>query len=132
MSAGARAAGLAFVVAIATVPADAVAQDTSFLSGEVLAARLTHNLAWIGAEDIGEHGFGLVVGGDGRRLWVATARHVVVRTGLRGSGEPEQPSQRIRLRLCAAGAQAALLDAQLQAGFDAGGEDLALLSVAAP
>lgn len=132
MNAAACTAGLALVAAMAIGPASAVAQDTSFLSGEALAARLTHNLAWIAAEDIGEHGFGLIVGGDGRRLWVATARHVVVRTGLRGSGEPDQPSQRIRLRLCAAGAQGALLEAQPQPGFDAGGEDLALLSVAAP
>ncbi|MDO8249951.1 MAG: serine protease [Rhodoferax sp.] len=107
------------------------AQDSTFLSGEELAARLRQNLVWIAAQDIGEHGYGLVVGGDAQTLWVLTARHVVVRTSMRGSPTPEEPSRQIRLRFCAA-TSTELLPGQPWPGWDAGGEDIALLSVARP
>jgi hypothetical protein len=108
------------------------AQDTTFLTGEELAAQLRQNLAWIAAQDIGEHGYGLVVGGDEHWLWVATARHVVVRTAMLGSGLPDEPGRQIGLRLCAAPATTALASAEPVNGFDAGGEDIALLRVARP
>lgn len=109
----------------------ACAQDTSFLSGDELAARLRQNLVWIAAQDIGEHGYGLVVGGDAQTLWVLTARHVVVRTGMRGSPTPEAPSRQIRLRFCTANATE-LLPGEPWPDWDADGEDIALLSVARP
>lgn len=107
------------------------AQETTFLSGEDLAARLRQNLVWIAAQDIGEHGYGLVVGGDAETLWVLTARHVVVRTAMRGSSIPEQPSRQIRMRFCVA-ATTDLLPAAPWPDWDAGGEDIALLRVARP
>jgi hypothetical protein len=107
------------------------AQDTTFLTGEELAATLRHNLVRIAAQDINEHGYGLVVGGDAKTLWVLTARHVVVKTGMQGSGVPEKPSRDLRLRLCDAPATE-LLPSEPWSGWDAGDEDIALLSVARP
>lgn len=111
--------------------AGAAAQDTSFFSGEELAARLRQNLVRVAAPDIAEHGFGLVIGGDAQRLWVATARHVVVKVAMLGSGVDDRPSSEIRVRLCA-DAQGSELPAQPWPGWDAGGADLMLLSVARP
>jgi len=107
------------------------AQETTFLSGEELAAQLRPNLVWIAAQDIGEHGYGLVVGGTADTLWVATARHVVVRTAMRGDPTPDQSSHQIRVRFCAAAATE-LLPSEPWPGWDAGGEDIAVLSVARP
>lgn len=107
------------------------AQDTTFLTGEELAARLQADVVWIAAQDIGEHGYGLVVGGDERSLWVVTARHVVVRTAMLGSGVPDQPSRQIGLRLCTAPG-AALSPADPVTSFDAGGADIALLRMPRP
>lgn len=114
------------------LPLAAVAQDTTFLSGEELAARLHQNLVWITAQDIGEHGYGLVVGMDSTTLWVVTARHVVVRTGMLGSGEPEQPSRQVRVRLCSSSENAEMLSAHPWSSWNPGGEDLAVLSVVVP
>lgn len=108
----------------------AAAQETTFLSGEELGERLRGLLVWIAADDVGEHGFGLIVGADAQRLWIVTARHVVVRTGMRGSGEAEQPSAHIRLRLCGAGA--ATLQAHAWPAWDPRGTDLALLTAPRP
>lgn len=107
------------------------AQDTTFLSGEALAAQLRHNLVWIAAQDIGEHGYGLVVGADAMSLWLVTARHVVVRSAMRGSASPDEPSRRIQLRLCAAPA-AESVDGEAWPGWDAAGADLALLRMPRP
>lgn len=130
----AQAAGrqvLSAVIAAAVLLAGAaVAQPTSFLSGEELGERLRGQLVWIAAQDVDEHGFGLIVGADEQRLWIVTARHVIVRTGMRGSGEAEQSSARIRLRLC--GGDAAELEARPWPGWDAGGADLALLTAPRP
>ncbi|MCE4553844.1 serine protease [Pelomonas cellulosilytica] len=115
---------LALVLAVAPVRA-----DTTFLTGEELAERLRRNLVWIAAEDVDEHGFGLVVGADAQRLWIVTARHVVVRLGMRGSGEPERPSTRILLRLCSGGAD---LMAEPWSAWVAGDADLALLTAPRP
>jgi hypothetical protein len=114
------------------LPLAAAAQDTTFLTGEELAAQLRRNLVWIAAEDIGEHGYGLVVGMDSRTLWVVTARHVVVHVGMLGSQEPEQPSRQVRLRFCSGGVDAEMVSAQLWPNWKPGGEDLALLGVAVP
>jgi hypothetical protein len=118
-------------VLVALCATSAPAQDTTFMSGEELVAQLRSGVAWIAAQDIGEHGYGLVVGGDDDTLWIATARHVIVRTGMRGSGEPDEPSRRIGLRLCGAPGTE-LMSAEEVSGFDAGGADIALLRVARP
>ena len=130
-----RHALLAAACLCAGATAIAIAQDsdadTTFLSGEELAARLLHNVVWIAASDIGEHGYGLIVGGDAKTLWVATARHVVVRTGMLGSGVPEQPSQQISVRLCSAPAGQAQPAAPWAAWADRG-DDIALLAMPRP
>lgn len=119
--------------ALAGVALGAGAQDTTFLAGPELAARLRQNLVYIEASDIhaDEHGYGLVVGGDAETLWVVTARHVIVETPMLGLATPERPSQRIRLRFCA-DPSAALVPAAPWPAFDAGGADVALLRVARP
>jgi hypothetical protein len=124
-----RAAAALWLAACAGLSARA--QDTTFLSGDELAVQMRQNVVWIAAQDIGEHGYGLVVGGDESSLWVATARHVIVRTAMRGSGLPEEASRRIGLRLCSAPA-AELIAAEPVRGFDAGGDDIALLRMARP
>jgi len=108
------------------------AQDTTFLTTEELATRLRQDLAWISAQDIGEHGFGLVVGGDADRLWIVTARHVVVRTPMRGDPSSEQASRSIRVRLCAGLPSAEPVNAEPWPAWNAGGEDIAVLTVARP
>lgn len=108
----------------------AAAQQTTFLTGEELGERLRSDLVWIAAQDVDEHGFGLIVGADAQRLWIVTARHVIVRTGMLGGGETEQPSARIRLRLCAG--DSAELEARPWPGWDARGADLALLTAPRP
>lgn len=109
----------------------AMAQDASFLDGAALARRLSHNLVVLAAEDIGEHGFGLIVGADATTLWVVTARHVVVQLGMRGSGEPERASQRIRARLCA-DAERRELEARPWLGWDGAAHDVQLLGLPRP
>lgn len=109
----------------------AQAQDTTFLTGQALAAQLRQNLVWIAADDIGEHGYGLVVGADAQHLWLVTARHVVVRTAMRGSAMADEPSQQIRLRLCAV-ADSAPAAGEAWPAFDAAGADLALLRMPRP
>lgn len=120
--------GLLLSVALAGA---AHAQDTTYLSGNELAEKLRQNLVWITAKDIDEHGYGLVVGGDSESLWVATARHVIVHTGMRGGASAEAPSRQIHMRLC--GMQGATAVAgQPEAGFDAGGHDVAVLRMPRP
>jgi len=116
---------------LACVGTLALAQDTSFMSGDELAAHLRENLVWIAAQDIGEHGYGLVVGGDDATLWVATARHLIVRTAMPGSGVPEVPSRQIGLRLCSA-PSVELMAAEPVPDFETGNQDIALLRVARP
>jgi hypothetical protein len=64
-------------------------------------------------------------------LWVLTARHVVVHIGMRGVGEPERPSQRIRARLCA-DPERRELEARPWGGWNAGGQDVQLLGLPRP
>ena len=105
--------------------------DTTFFSAEELATRLLHNVVWIAASDIGEHGYGLVVGGNAQTLWVVTARHVVVRTALLGSQVADQPSRQIQMRLCSAPATE-ILRAKPWPGWDGSADDIALLTVPRP
>jgi hypothetical protein len=122
---------VALALAALLAGSHAAAQDaTTFLSGEELGERLRGHLVAIAAQDVDEHGFGLIVAADEQRLWIVTARHVIVRTGMLGGGEAEQPSARIRLRLCNGGA--AELAASPWPGWNAGGADLALLTAPRP
>ncbi len=124
-------AALAWTVLTASAAAQDSAFDTTFFSGVELAARLRQNLVWIDTQDIGEHGYGLVIGGDDQTLWVATARHVVVARPMLGIASPERPSRQIRVRFCAS-AERELLSARAWPGWDAGGADIALLGVVRP
>ena len=107
------------------------AQDTSFLSGEELAGQLRQDLVWIAADDVGEHGWGLVIGSDADTLSVVTARHVIVRMPMRGDIAPEEPSRDIRARLCAS-ATADTVRAEPWPGWDAKGDDIAVLRMPRP
>jgi hypothetical protein len=111
------------------------AQDTSFMSGEALAAALRQNLVWLEADDIGEHGYGVIVGGSPETLWIVTARHVVAKRAMLGLTVPDRVSQQIRVRFCALAANEKKLDraaATPVVGWDSGGQDIALLSVPRP
>jgi hypothetical protein len=108
------------------------AQDTSFMSGEALAAALRQNLVWLEADDIGEHGYGVIVGGSPETLWIVTARHVVAKRAMLGLTVPDRVSQQIRVRFCALAANEKKLDraaATPVVGWDSGGQDIALLSL---
>ena len=133
----------ALVLCTAGLAGPAVAQDTSFLSGEALAHALRQNLVWLEADDIGEHGYGVIVGGSPETLWVVTARHVVVKSAMLGLTVPEQVSRQIRVRFCADDASAASARAAATSGtpvtpatpvesWNSGGHDIALLSVRRP
>jgi hypothetical protein len=123
--------GLTGLLLCAALAGAAHAQDTTFLNGDELAAQLRQNLVWIAAQDIDEHGYGLVVGGDASTLWIATARHVIVRTALRGSAAADEPSRQIRMRLCSMPA-GTLVAGQPEAAFDARGDDIAVLRMPRP
>lgn len=123
-----------FASACVTLAQDGQA-DTSFLSGEALATALRQNLVWLEADDIGEHGYGVVVGGTTETLWVVTARHVVVKSAMLGLTAPDQISSQIRVRFCANESAASALQrtpATTVTGWNAGGHDIALLSVPRP
>ena len=125
------AIGMASVVGAAA--ATATAGPTGFLTGPELAERLLPDVVRIRAIDLQEHGFGLVVGATARHVFVATARHVVAARAptdppLRGAA-----AGRIELSFCAGDGSAPVLRAaDLVDGFDAGGQDLALLRVLRP
>jgi Trypsin-like peptidase domain len=109
--------------------------ETSFLSGEALSTALRQNLVWLEADDIGEHGYGVIVGGTAETLWVVTARHVVVKSAMLGLTAPDQSSRQIRVRFCAnesAAATSQRSPATTVTGWNAGGHDIALLSVPRP
>jgi hypothetical protein len=107
------------------------AQDTSFLSGEALAAALRQNLVWLEADDIGEHGYGVIVGGNAQTLWIVTARHVVAKSAMLGLAAPDQISRQIWVRFCALAATHMTSErapAMPVADWDSGGHDIALLA----
>lgn len=118
LTAGIAAVAMAlFATGIASA---AEANDgTSFLDGAELAQRLLHGVARVAQPDGGEHGFGVVVGGDARSLFVVTARHVVA-----------QAQAPIEVRLCAM--PNAVLAAKSLVEFDRAEDDIAVLRVARP
>lgn len=122
-------AALAVGVAAA---APRAAEETSFSSGPELAERLLRNVVRISAHDLGEHGFGLIVGADERSVYVATARHVVAQRPLAGLAAGETPSRQIALRFCALPESAAEQPAEFVEGFDGTADDLALLRTTRP
>jgi hypothetical protein len=87
----------------------------------------------INARDLGEHGFGLIVGVDASRAYIVTARHVVARRPPAGLEGIEQVSREIDVGLCdPAVAAAARQSAEIVASFDGASADLALLRIARP
>ena len=104
---------------------------TTFETGPALGARLLHNVVRIEAKDLAEHGFGLVVGVDRDYVYIATARHVVVRRAPVGLNEPERASGAIAVNFCALPGEAPQPAAMLD-GFDGADDDLTLLRTARP
>jgi hypothetical protein len=101
--------------------------DTTFDTGPELGRRLLQNVVRVRSPEAGgEHGFGVVIGAQGGDVFIATARHVVVRSA-------DAARARIEVVFCAGdGGPAAGRVAELVEGFDAGGMDVALLKVARP
>ena len=109
------------------------ADDTRFDSGPELGARLLHNVVRIRSLDINEHGFGLVVSAQGRHVYIATARHVVLPRPAPGQAPPEPDQRHIEVIFCAGDdSGVASRAAEIVTRFDAGGHDLALLQVLRP
>ena len=120
------AIGMASVVGAAA--ATATAGPTGFLTGPELAERLLPDVVRIRAIDLQEHGFGLVVGATARHVFVATARHVVAARAPTAPPRRGAAAGRIERSFCAGDGSAPVLRAaELVDGFDAGGQDLALL-----
>ena len=65
-------------LALGAVALSVAAQDASFLDGAALARQLSHNLVVLAAEDIGEHGFGLVV--FSQAIWFIVAGILLLRS----------------------------------------------------
>ncbi len=129
-----RVCCVAVVSALATaLPAFAADDDTRFLSGPELGLLLQRNVVRVRALDLNEQGFGLVIAATYRHVLIATARHVVLpRTGT----DPvalEPHNRRIDIAFCA-GDDSGLgtRSAELEHGFDAAGQDIALLRVLRP
>lgn len=118
----------------AALPACAAGEgDTRFLSGPELGLLLQRNAVRVRALDLNEQGFGLVVGTTARHVLIATARHVV----LPGPGTETSPvdprNRRIDIVFCAGDdSGSGARSAELEAGFDAAGQDVALLRVLRP
>ena len=113
--------------------AAAAADLTSFLTGPELGERLLADVVRIRSIELREHGFGLVVGTTARHVFVATARHVVAAREAADRAQRGAAAGRIELSFCAAGSSAAAVrEAELVDGFDAGAQDLALLRVLRP
>ena len=113
------------------------ANDTTFFSGPEMGARLLANVVRIGALDINEHGFGLVVAVQSRQVFVLTARHVVLPRAQAGApAAPAAPidasNRKIEVSFCAGDAAGTARAAQIVDAFDAGGHDIALLRVPRP
>ena len=110
------------------------ANDTTFFTGPEMGARLLANVVRIGATDINEHGFGLVVAVQSRQVFVVTARHVVLPRAQ--AGAPAAPldasNRKIEVSFCAGDAGGTARAAQIVDAFDAGGHDIALLRVPRP
>ena len=113
--------------------APAATDPTGFLTGPELGERLLADVVRIRAVALREHGFGLVVAATARHVFVATARHVVAGSAPADPAPRGAAVGRIELSFCAAdGSGTAAREAELVEGFDAGGQDLALLRVLRP
>ncbi len=125
------ATGLMGVTAAAAAPA--ATDATGFLTGPELGQRLLTDVVRIRAVELREHGFGLVVGATARHVFVATARHVVAGRALADPALRGAAVGRIELSFCAGDDPGVTArEAELVDGFDAGGQDLALLRVLRP
>lgn len=126
-----RATALALLLCASAAPQ--AADDTTFLNGPELGAQLLRNVVRIHASDFGEHGFGLVVATQMRHVLIATARHVVLP---RAGSEPpgfDAANRRIEVRFCDGDDSGVVSrSAEIEAGFEAGGRDIALLRVLRP
>ena len=123
---------LAATLALATGPARA-AEDTSFLSGAELGQALQTNVVRVRTLDLNEQGFGLVISASSRHVLIATARHVVSPAAGAAPDGLDPRQRRIEIAFCAGddsgqGPRAA----ELVAGFEDGGHDIALLRVLRP
>lgn len=111
------------------------ANDTTFYSRTELSEKLLTNVVRISTLDIGEHGFGLVVGAQARDVFIATARHVVVPNAKVGRPAPmlDSANRKIEVIFCS-GDDSGITrhEAQIIEAFDAGGNDIALLRVPRP
>lgn len=105
---------------------------STFDTGPELGKRLLQNVVRIAALDLGEHGFGLVVGVDQESAYIVTARHVVARRAPAGLVEPERVSGEISIRFCAAATTAPPQAAVLLTAFAGVDDDLALLRTPRP
>ena len=96
-----RALSTTLLVVVPTAAAQA--NDTSFLSGPELGARLLSNVVRIASLDINEHGFGWVVSVQSRHVLVATARHVVLPRPQPGAPAPsmDPANRQIEVSFCA-------------------------------
>ena len=107
--------------------------DTRFLSGPELGLLLQRNLVRVRALDLNEQGFGLVVGVTARHVLIATARHVVLPGADADSAALDPRNRRIDIVFCAGDdSGSGARSAELEAGFDAAGQDVALLRVLRP
>lgn len=118
------------LAALANLCLAAAAADNTFDRGPELGQRLLHNVARIASRDLAEHGFGLVVGVDQQYVYIATARHVVIRRAPVGLDDPERASREIEVSLCALAAPPQ--GADILTRFDGANDDLALLRTARP
>lgn len=98
------------------------AGDTRFLDGPQLGRQLLRNVVQVRTADAGgEHGFGLVVGSDGRHVYIATAAHVLQPAGAA-----------VEVVFCDGAPEGTAQPAQRMEGLDAPGQDLALLRTPLP
>ena len=128
-----RAALIGWVVLTTILPVCAANDDTQFLSGPELGQLLQRNVVRVRALDLNEQGFGLVVGASFHHVLIATARHVVLPSVGADSASLDPRNRQIDIAFCAGDdSGSGTLRAELEDGFDAAGQDIALLRVLRP
>lgn len=116
--------------ALPTCAADA---DTRFLSGPELGLLLQRNVVRVRALDLNEQGFGIVIAASSRHVLIATARHVVLPGVGTDSADLDPRHRRIEIAFCAGDdGGSGSRSAELEGGFDAALQDIALLRVLRP